>query len=450
MVFELAGARILAPSIGSSTYIWTSVIGVIIAALSLGYWVGGKVADSRGYMIDVARLILLTGLTAAATLVLYAGIIEWTVESFEDPRLQGVMASLLLFAPTSFLLGAISPYLAKLNVRSLKSTGRSIASLSALNSVGGIVGTFTAGFILFGFTGSRETLALVAVMMVVLSWLVVPRVAWKLRLFMSIVTLIMVAVSLMPRAGAVSIDTPSAHYEVLESTGVRYLVTGPNAAQSGVSVQQPDRLLFWYTQQLADVVRQAKNHQDVLVLGGGAFTLPQYLAQKYPDSTIDAVEIDPQLADVARKHFNYKDPANVNLVFQDARTYVNQTSKQYDVVIIDVYGDAQVPFSFMTREFGEQIARITKQDGVVAANLIAGLEGECKTLFDALSAPYMAQFAHGSFRIDRPDEEKSNIIAVYSRTPFEWPAALPLDEPAVLYTDNYAPAERLQQNCRET
>jgi predicted membrane-bound spermidine synthase len=450
MVFELAGARILAPTIGSSTYIWTSVIGVIIAALSLGYWAGGKLADSRGYMIDVARLMLLAGVTSAATLLFYEGTLGWVAEVFEDSRIQGVAASLLLFTPTSFILGMISPYLAKLNVRSLKTTGRSIASLSALNSVGGIVGTFTAGFVLFGYTGSRETLAIVAVVMIMLSWTIAPKIEWKPRVFVSLATVLLLATPFVPRAGAISIDTASAHYEVVDAGSIRYLTTGPNAAQSGVSLQQPDRLLFWYTQQMAYVTKQATRHDDILILGGGAFTLPEYLAREYPDATIDVVEIDPELAGIAREYFDYSDPENVNLIFEDARTFVNQTTKQYDVVLVDVYGDAQVPFSFMTREFGEQLARATKQDGVVAANMIAGLVGDCKILFDALSAPYMEQFGSGSFRIDKPDETKSNIVAVYAREAFEWSAAMPLDSPPVLYTDNFAPAERLQQDCRQT
>lgn len=448
MVFELAGARILAPGIGSSTYVWTSVIGVIIAALSLGYWIGGRVADKRGYMIDIARLCLFAALLVVMMMLQYEGVIGWVAEAFDDPRWQGVVASLLLFAPTSFVLGMISPYLAKMNVRSLKSTGRSIASLSALNSVGGIVGTFAAGFILFGYIGSHETVALVALLMVGVSWLAAPHVQWKPRAILSAV--VFVIVFLTPQtAQAISIDTPSARYTIAESNGLRLLATGPYAAQSGVDVTQPDRLAFWYTQQLADVVAHAPSHDNILILGGGAFTLPQYLANKYPVSNIDVVEIDPELANIAREHFYYDDPANVNLLFTDARTYVNQTNKKYDVVIVDVYGDAHVPFTLLTREYGSKIAAITKPNGVVAANLIAGTMGACGTLFDALNAPYRSQFTYAMYRIDKPDKTRSNMVAAYTRQPFTWPAALTLGSPATApYSDNYAPADRLQQDCR--
>ena len=448
MVFELAGARILAPGIGSSTYVWTSVIGIIIAALSLGYWIGGKVADSRGYTVDVARLCLLSGLAIALAMLQYDGVIRWVAESFDDPRWQGVVASLILFAPTSFLLGTVSPYLAKLKVRSLSTTGRSIASLSALNSIGGIMGTFTAGFVLFGYVGSHETLALAAVLMVLISWLVAPGIDVKLRALASVGVVVTV---LLPAAqvGAIAIDTPSAHYTVFETTEARLLATGPYAAQSGIALAQPNQLYFWYTQQLAEVVERAPQKQSILVLGGGALTLPQYLAYKYPGSTIDTVEIDPELAVIAREHFGYQDPSNVNLIFADARTYVNQTDRQYDVVIVDVYGDAHVPFTLLTREYGDQIARITKPGGIVAANMIAGLADECRALLGALDAPYRAHFAQATYTIENTQKHRSNMVVAYAQQAPVWPNSRVLDLPSQTpYTDNFAPAERLQHACR--
>lgn len=448
MVFELAGARVLAPGIGSSTYVWTSVIGVIIAALSLGYWIGGRVADRRGYMIDVARLSLVAGLLIALCMLQYEGLITWVAEAFDDPRWQGVVASLLLFAPTSFVLGMISPYLAKLKVRSLKTTGRSIASLSALNSIGGITGTFAAGFILFGYIGSHETLALAAILMVVVSWLAAPAVDKKIRLIASAGVVVTVLVPL-DVTNAISIDTPSARYTVSEVNGARLLATGPYAAQSGISLARPNQTLFWYANELASVVEKAPKKQSILILGGGAFTLPQYLANQYPASHIDTVEIDPELATIAREHFGYRDPKNVELIFADARTYVNKTEKKYDIVLVDVYGDSSVPFSFLTREYGEQIARITAPAGIVAVNMIAGLKGECYTLFKAMDAVYRSHFNQAGYKIQAPEKTRSNIVTIYSRESFTWENSQQLrDNDQAPYTDNFTPAERLQNDCR--
>lgn len=449
MVFELAGARVLAPWIGSSTYVWTSVIGVIIAALSIGYWVGGKVADKRGYPIDVVRLALLSALMITFTMAQYNKTLLWVSETFEDSRLQGVVASLLLFAPASFLLGMISPYLAKLNVKSLTTTGRAVASLSALNSIGGILGTFVAGFILFGYIGSHETLALTAVAMMMVSWLLVPTVQRRRRLVVS-TGIVFVALLSVPTSNPLPIDTPSARYMIYDLTsGERYLATGPEAAQSGIITDQPDKLLFWYTQRLAEVAAAAPNHDDILVLGGGAFTLPRYLAETYPEATIDVVEIDPELATIAREHFNYDDPPNVNLIFMDARTYLNQTDRHYDIVIVDVYGDTQVPFTLLTREYGAHVARVTKPHGVVASNVLGGMAGNCKELLQALDAPYRAHFAHVAYRMERPEDSRSNLVVAYSRDKLRWTDSHPLKlSPREAYTDNFVPAERLQHDCK--
>lgn len=251
------------------------------------------------------------------------------------------------------------------------------------------------------------------------------------------------------RTTALQIDTPSARYIIEDSDNLRYLATGPRAAQSGISLSKPDTLAFWYAQQLARVVEQAPQKDSILMLGGGAFTLPQYIAQKYPDAAIDVVEIDPELAGIARTYFAYKDPANVNLIFDDARIYVNQTNKQYDIVLVDVYGDSHVPFTLLTREYGEQIARITAPDGVVGVNAIAGHEGACKTMLNAIDAPYRAHFEYASYATQNAQKERSNMVLVYSREAQQWRnlEAFTAGE-LPNYTDNFAPAERLQHDCR--
>lgn len=455
MVYELAGARILAPTIGSSTYVWTSVIGVIIAALSLGYWAGGKLADTRHRYKDIVTLCLASSISIIYTMITYGGLLEWVAASFDDPRLQGVVASLVLFAPTSFILGLLSPYLAKLNVQSLETSGSRIASLSALNSIGGIVGTFITGFVLFGYIGSHETFGIVATLMLLSSWLLLPRERWRTRAAISGIV-VLYAVSPVQAAYGLHIDTPSAHYVVYDGQykeqPIRGISTGPHATQSGVDIRNPDRLVFWYTQQISDII--AERHEpprSVLFLGGGTFTLPQHVAKAYPDTQIDVVEIDPKLAGIAREHFFYQDPHNVQLIFNDARTYVNQTDKVYDVVVVDVYGDVSVPFGFMTREYGERIHAITAEGGVVITNMVAGLQGECGALFSAMDAPYRQYFSYARYSVEDSSKVFANHITTYSKQPFDWRGSSTLSfTDQVLYTDNYTPAERMQQACRKT
>lgn len=454
MAYELAAARVLAPSIGSSTYVWTSVIGVIIAALSIGYWVGGKFADLRNRLSDVAWLCLATAGTVTLTLVMYLSSIESTVQTFQDARMQGVMASLLLFAPTSFLIGMLSPYLVKLRVTSLQTSGQSFASLSALESIGGITGTFITGFILFGHIGAREAFVAIVILLLVTSWLIAPSRRWQLRLGVTI-TIVLFCIGGLQLNSKNEIDTASAHYSIFEGFRdgryARGISTGPNGTQSGVYLDNPDELLFWYTQRMAELVEAAPQHDRILVLGGGAFTLPQYLAKTYPKSQVDVVEIDPQLADIARQHFYFRDPANVKLIFEDARTYVNRAQQPYDIILVDVYSDASVPFSLMTKEYGQHIKRLLQKDGVVGVNMIAAQTGACSDLLAAMDAPYRQNLTEVKYRIQSPEQSKSNIVVSYSQQSFNWPGATSLNLPKkAAYTDNYAPAERLQQNCQNS
>lgn len=453
MTYELAAARVLAPTVGSSTYVWTSVIGVIIAALSLGFYAGGRVADVRNRTRDVMWLLVIVAALIAYTTLAYPYILPWLAELALDVRLQAVLAALVLFAPTSFVLGMISPYLAKLNVKSLKTAGSAVANLSMWDALGGISGTFLTGFVLFGYMGSRAIFTLLVVLVLLSTLLLLER--WTFRQGTIAALALVVALVAPTRADAIHIDTPSNHYTVFEwesgGADLRGLAMGPGGVQSGVALHDPYTPVFWYTSELANLIAQTEQKDDILMLGGGTFTLPQQVGMRYPESRIDVVEIDPVLADVAREHFFYNDPENVNLIFEDARTYSNQTDKQYDIVVVDVYGNTDIPFTFMTAEYGEAVQRITKPGGVVMVNMIAGEQGGCEELLSALEAPYRAQFSERLMKANVPaggPSQPHNIIGVYSDSSLEFDGYANLAIPTQgSYTDDYAPAERLRQKC---
>ena len=452
MAFELAAARILAPTIGSSTYVWTSVIGTIIAALSLGYWAGGIIADKRKQPLDVAWLLLAASSTVTACLLVYGEFLPTLAESEMDVRFQAVLAALVLFAPASFVLGMISPYLVKLNVRSLTSSGRSVASLSALNSIGGIVGTFLTGFVLFGYIGSRQTIIIVAVLLLVASWMILWRSRFMPRVGLSLLVLLFLAIANIPLSSSrIQIDTASAHYGIQDfyynNQPVRGLTTGPSGIQSAVALSGSKEPVFWYTNELARLTLD-KKPQSVLVLGGGTFTLPEYLAQKLPDARIDVVEIDPKLESIATQYFGYDSPQNVNLIFADARTYINQTDVTYDVIIADVYGDSSIPFSLITKEYGHAVAARLNAEGIVLANIIGGETGPCRDVFDAANAAYLQKLRYGSYRMNpTSDARRGNIIALYSSQSSESSGFRSITNRTTAYDDNFVPDERLYFAC---
>lgn len=454
MVYELVAARMLAPYVGSSTYVWTSVIGVIVAALSVGYWAGGRIADIRKEPLDVAFLFFAVAIGAIMTMQGFESTLGSIVLLDIDMRLQAVLATVLLFSPVSVMVGMISPYLAKLNVRDLQSSGRAVANLSAFNSMGGIFGTFLTGFFLFNHFGVSGIMTGLIVLSVVFAWGIEPKKYLRPRLIAMSVVVVLAILASVGQKDVKAIETASAHYVVAEEQGMdgtlRTLITSPTGRQSGVYVDNPDSLAFWYTREMADVVEQKSDVDSILMLGGGGFTLPRYLAEKYPDAMIDVVEIDPKLVEIAREDFFYDDPENVTPIAEDARTYINYNTKQYDVVLIDVFGGDSIPFTLMSSEYGDALKKAVKPGGWVVINTIAGLRGDCKVLFDATVAPYRTRFEHGEFLMRNLRQSSTNIIAVFSDNPmqlanyssFSWGVG-------PIYYDDYVPAERLNTSCRD-
>jgi predicted membrane-bound spermidine synthase len=461
MAFELAASRILAPTIGTSIYVWTSVIGVMIAALAAGYAAGGWVADRRGVRQDIAWLLLLASIGVAATCLFYDIVLMNATAISHDPRIQGVFASTALFAPASFTMGMISPYLAKLRVRSLETTGRSVAGLSALNSLGGITGTFSAGFIFFNYVGSRETLALLAGLLLVCSWLVSSTHRVQQRALLSLLICGTMALQFIgtAQAGVVAtIDTPTSHYKIVDLPQtfgtLRVLIMGPGGYQSGTHTTGQKELAFDYTRKIAAIVQAAPHQNRVLVLGGGAFTLPEYFGRHYPQAQIDVVEIDPQLPDIAKRYFRYEPTTNINVIAEDGRAYLRETHAQYDIVVVDAYNDAAVPFSLATQEYAHMLARILTPQGIAVANLIAGASRQCMPLLGAIHNSYRSAFSHSLMYplADLGMTTQQNIIALYSNSPLTWAADISDSSKITIpvtptLTDNFAPTERLVQQC---
>ncbi len=454
MVFEIAAARILAPTIGSSNYVWTSVIGVIIMALSVGYWAGGRIADMRHTPRDLAWLFVVLSGVISTTVIVYPGVLAaiatWTI----DIRLCAVVASLVLFAPASFVLGMINPYLAKLNVQSLASSGSAIANLGALNSVGGIVGTFLTGFVLFGVMGVRGVLVLLAVGSMIVGGLIVRERTVKLTAALAVALVLCLMAWASPSTGR-TVDTQIAHY-VIEDSAVsdltlRTLATGPGGRQSGVVLEMPNELAFWYTHQIASVIEAQPTKQRIAILGAGAYTLPAYLAAKYPTAQIDVVDIDPALVDIAEQYFGYTGAENIRHVTADARTFINQTTQPYDIVVVDVFGDDAIPETLMTAEYGRALRRAVASSGAVITNMIAGHTGACGRLFQAEVRPYLDNFLVGHALVRYPDEQRSNIIAIFGVQPVVpegYRLLKAVSGPA--YTDDYNPVAQLQFDCRRS
>ena len=153
MVYELVGSRIFAPYLGTSLVVWTSLIGVILGSLSLGYWWGGRLADKKPQAQILAFVLLGAAFFVGSTVFFQASVLFYLQEVFTDLRFSSILGAVVLFAPASVLFGMVSPYTVKLKLEKLSLSGATVGQLYAISTIGSIVGTFAGGFFLVPFLG---------------------------------------------------------------------------------------------------------------------------------------------------------------------------------------------------------------------------------------------------------------------------------------------------------
>jgi spermidine synthase len=404
MAIEIVASRIIAPFLGNSIVVWTSLIGVILAALSCGYWQGGKLADRKpspsalALILAVAALLtVLIALAKNACLTVAAGL--------PDLRLGAIAAELVLFAPVSFVLAMVSPYVLRLNLTDVGDSGRTAGRLYAVSTMGSIFGTFSAGFFLLALIGSTATLLSISALLFVVSFLssltAFPKTRGAIVAAAAICAWAAPATSVPFVAGRYlyETDTQYNHYlvtEVIEpSTGrpIHSLLTDRSAVQSSAYADRNDELLFDYLKYFRLGGHFQPNTQHALLLGGGAFTFVQDFFREHKDGQLDVVELDPRLPEIARRYFGLASHPHLTIVAADARTYLNRCTKTYDVIYLDAFGArAMVPYYLTTQETVRRISDLLSPDGVALMNLPATLEGPRSRFFHAELATYRSVF----------------------------------------------------------
>jgi len=337
MVFEMVGARILGPFVGTSLFIWTALIGVILGSLSIGYWLGGKLADKKPDYLVFAFIILLAGLSVLATAFFKNRLLGFLTAHFIDIRFIAVVASLFLFAPGSVFLGMVSPYAVKLKLHSLGESGRTVGNLYAISTVGSIAGTFGAGFYLIPAIGTNNIVFVIAAILIFIALLIF---LFNRNYFWVAVSVAFAAFSLtsMPSSGnsaSVDVDTPYNRVIIYTTTdtktGKEIRILKINDERSAAVFTDSSGLVFEYLKYYHLVAHFKPDFKKALMVGGSAYTYPRDYLKKYPGATIDVVEIDPKLTQLARTWFGLKDEPGMRIIHEDTTWEI--------VRITDPYGD---------------------------------------------------------------------------------------------------------------
>ncbi len=431
MIYEIVGSRLLAPYIGTSTYVWTSLIGVILAALSLGYWLGGKTADRKPDIKILALVIFLAGGAVGVTIFFKDVILSFIGISPLMLEIKSVLAALLLFAPASVLLGFVTPYAVKLKMSDIADAGKTVGRLYALSTVGSIFGTFSAGFFLIPFVGATRTLYIISASLILLSILLAPFALTRTNLTLLILFVFGISFNelknyyLATTQDFHEIDTEYNSVRIFTTTDeqsgkrIRNLAIDPHFTQSRMYLDS-DEMVSEYAKYYHLIRHFKPDFQQTLMIGGAGYSFPKDYLKTYPNSEIEVVEIDPQMTEIAEKYFRLAENPRLKIVHEDGRVFLNHAeSNKYDAVLMDAFGSLfSVPFQLTTIETVEQINRVLKPDGVIIFNLGGALEGKSSRFLQAEYATYKKIFPQVFiFKVntEKNDAEVQNLIMVASK-----------------------------------
>lgn len=428
MVYEIIGSRILSPHIGTSTYVWTSLIGVILAALSFGYWFGGKIADKKPSVGVLASAVFAAAGFVSLTILVKDVVLAFIAAAPLILELKSLIAALFLFAPASVLLGFVTPFSVKLRTESLDKSGSTVGRLYALSTIGSIVGTFAAGFLLIPFVGSTRTLYLVAASLFAVSLLLAPIALTRANLTAVLLFVFGIATNeaygifLYRQAELVDRDTEYNRVQIFRMSDPvtgrpeRALSIDPATIQSRMFLDGDD-LASEYLHYYHLVKLYKPDFRHSLLIGGAGYSFPKEYLKAYPGKTIDTVEIDPGMTALARKYFDLNDDPRLKIIHDDGRIFLNHAQDAaYDAVFLDAFSALfSIPFHLTTRESAAEISRVLTPDGVVIFNLGGALTGPRSKFFRAELATYRSVFREVlvfKVRPERPDNDVQNLIIV--------------------------------------
>jgi spermidine synthase len=463
---EIAAARLLAPYFGSSTIVWANTIGVVLVALSIGYWFGGRYADRHPRLRSLCLVVLAASGLIAAIPFVARPFLGFSVDAFDTVSVGGFAGSLfgvlVLVAVPVTLLGAAGPWAVRLAVGDLDKSGEVVGRLYAISTGGSLLGTMASALVLIPLLGTQRTffvfalaLALVAAVGVGARALVVP---------VALLALLAVPVGTIKgdADGRVLYEAETTHQyaRVIErDDGTRVLEL--NEGQAVHSLYEPGSYLtgdYWDGHLVLHAASSRQPPRRIAILGNAGGTVARSFGHFFPTTAVDAVEIDPELTELGRRYLDLRNP-RMRTFAEDARPWLERSEGNYDVIMVDAYRQPYIPFYLATREFFELTRERLAPGGLVIVNVGHPEGGE--ELERVLGRTMAAAFprvlrypieetntllvaGEGAFSADRLE---ANIEALPTALGPEARRAAAALEPRLsggeVYTDDHAPVEWL-------
>lgn len=386
MALEIAGSRIITPIFGSTTYTWGILIGVVLSGLTIGYHLGGRVSGFSPDFGKLCSIVFSTGIFIVFIPFIADGIIEVFVSAFSSSVAANFFVTLALFCPPSILAGFVSPYAIKLGTANLQKVGNTSGNLYSLATLGSIFGTFFTVFVLIPFFEINHIIIGLGISLMLISSLGLRKAP---KIILGMITAILILSYLSAGSGIPSVtgvlferESPYSSIKITEEGDFRTLYVD-GVVHSTMDLRDPNGLELQYTRffHLAKLLNP--DLESVLFVGGGGFSGPKNFVATYPGISVDVVEIDPVVVDVARRYFLLPDDPALTAYTEDARQFMTNNKKRYDAVILDAYSGSSIPFHLLTLEYYQLLNERLNPDGVVVSNFIGTIEGSNAQLFNA-------------------------------------------------------------------
>lgn len=477
MILELVASRVLAPFFGTSNLVWTSVIGIILLSSSIGNYIGGIIADKKNVSSKFKAILLFSFLTIIVIPFVQVKILTAISTIFSDIKVGAILATVLLFFIPSLLVGVLSPIILKLKLDSIDSAGKTSGKISAISTIGGIVGTFFGGFYLIPNFGSIHILFVLALSFIYL----IPLVDFKLTfksagaiVLTTVVCLIIMNYNMdmneitgvqvkndIIDSGSVSYDTQYGRvliYNAMRGEDEVRVLNIDSGFESATFINKEKRneLVFEYTKYYDLMFKANIDIKDTLMIGGAGYNYPKYFISHYQDKTMDVVEIDGEITEIAKEYFylndlirEYKLEENkrLGLITDDGRVYLNQNTKKYDAILNDAFAGNSPAKTLTTKEAAERIKASLNTNGVYLTNIISALEGEeskfIKAEVNTLKQVFKNVYIVPCYDVDPNEPQNTMVIASDDDLVLDKTYKYEIEENEIILTDDYCPVDTL-------
>jgi spermidine synthase len=373
LVTEICASRLVAPYFGDSVLVWANIIGIILAALSVGYWFGGRVADTWPHPRALGLLMLAAAAMVAALPLVARPVLSATVSSLGTGggvAQSSFTAVLVLFSLPTLLLGMVSPWALRIAISTVASSGAVAGRLYALSTLGSLAGTFGSALLAIPLLGTQRTLLGMAALLALAA---VPLVGARV----APAALVVAALLLLPQAAIRPVpgllheeETQYQYLQVVRASdgAHRLVLNDPGGVQS---MWYPDSVLTGQEWDFGLVAPPMVGHavDRVLVLGNAGGTAARSYGAFYPQARIDGVELDPAVTAAGRAYLGVNDNPRLQVHTGDARVFLETSTTRYDVIILDCYHSLRIPFHLATAEFFKLAREHLTPGGVMVINV---------------------------------------------------------------------------------